>query len=692
MMSNAGLAIPPLPQGWTEHLGPNGQPYYYNFLTRESTYSRPILPVLSIQSQPNSQKKEKPLLKVPIPGTDWLRVTTTEGNVFYSHKVKKESVWVVPDELKPALEALQAQESQRGGSETTPSPVQTGNVKRKAEETVPLDEVVINKKAKVEDKDEEEESEDDTEEGDEEWQHEAAEQLAVEAKEERKRAEERRKDEESAAQRAREAANIVIPHRVDLSIEEGKALFKTLLREKNINPLHPWDLSLPKFIQDPRYVLLPSVAARREAFDEYCKDRARELRQSTVKKETESVNPKNEFERLLKDDVKSTRASWTDFRRSWKKDRRFYGWGRDDREREKRFREFLKELGEQKRSAAMKTEVEFFALLKEHAFIAQGTSWKEAKKLIHKDPRYEAVGSSSLREELYNTFVKGNDARTSSNKVDNLSTIPREMSSHDGPADREERRNKAVKEREDRIKAERQRLNADIERSKMGISKEEGERTFMTLLTDAIREPQTTWDNALPQLKTDPRFTHSPLPINQQLHLFHAHISSLRSKQLVALHNLFEGNAPSLAVAFSALPLQTILLSPPVVRLGFNVEQLEAEFDKWQRERTIAARIAFDRMMEENSFVEFWGRLSKIGGEGVSGGLQIDAEDIGEDGEEKVDMKALAKNVDIREMEKVLKNDKRYITFDHVADQRERWVRDYLSRLSAPKLSVHVDG
>ena len=118
---------------------------------------------------------------------------------------------------------------------------------------------------------------------------------------------------------------------------------QTLLREKDINPLHPWDTSLPLFISDPRYVLLPSVAARREAFDEYCRDRARELRASRVKKEE---NPKEEFEKLLATEVKSTRTSWTDFRRQWKKDRRFYGWGRDDRERERRFREFLKELGE----------------------------------------------------------------------------------------------------------------------------------------------------------------------------------------------------------------------------------------------------------------------------------------------------------------------------------------------------------
>lgn len=52
----------------------------------------------------------------------------------------------------------------------------------------------------------------------------------------------------------------------------------------------------------------------------------------------------------------------------------------------------------------------------------------------------------------------------------------------DVASDRQERRNKAVKEREDKIKDERRRLDAEIERSKSGINKEEGERSFMCVI------------------------------------------------------------------------------------------------------------------------------------------------------------------------------------------------------------------
>ncbi|OBZ70180.1 Endoplasmin [Grifola frondosa] len=270
-----------------EHIGPTGQPYYYNAQTQESTYVRPLpaFPVLPlaatapVAAQP--KKKEKPLVKTPIPGTEWLRV-------------KKQSVWTIPDEIKDAVEAFDREE-ERKARDAEAAKVRAEEEKRKAveERLTELDrvksevqDIVAKRKAEEpvrwmnEDEDESEEEEGDESEEEEEWQREAAAQLAAEAEEEKKRQEEERKSQEEAARKVKERRirkgmpQLNMPERVDLSIEEAKALFKTLLREKDINPLHPWDTSLPLFVSDPRYVLLPSVAARREAFDEYCRDRA----------------------------------------------------------------------------------------------------------------------------------------------------------------------------------------------------------------------------------------------------------------------------------------------------------------------------------------------------------------------------------------------------------------------------------
>ncbi|EIW61337.1 uncharacterized protein TRAVEDRAFT_162430 [Trametes versicolor FP-101664 SS1] len=721
---------PPLPPGWTEHTGPNGQPYYFNTHTQESTYVRPLpaFPIIPqaaaapAASVPKKPKKEKPVVKTPIPGTEWLRVITNEGNTFYTHTARKQSVWTVPDEIKEAVEQLERDEALKKAKEAEETArkaeekkaareaerilveAQGIAVKRKAAESVPMDEFVVSKKAKVsgeaedEGMSDEEDDEDSDESEEEEWQKEAAAQLAKEAEEEKVRQEEERKREEEEARKLKEAekqrgkAQLHMPERVDLSIEEAKALFKTLLREKNINPLHPWDTSLPLFVSDPRYVLLPSVSARRETFDEYCRERARELRESKVKVEKVTVDPRQEFERLLKDEVKSTRTSWTEWRRQWKKDRRFYGWGRDDREREKRFREYLKELGEQKRAAAQKAEKDFFALLKESGLAKPSTVWKDIKKHLVSDPRYDAVGSSSLREELFNTYLKAGvasdePAETSTPK-DGAEQQPAE-DDHERDRRKKERKERAVLDRENKVRVERSKVNAEIDRSKLGLTREEGELGFRTMLTDAIRDPQVTWETVLPQLQTDPRFVNSPLPPNQQLHLFHAHVNALRAKHLETMQALFASHAPALNTPFTALPVATLLSSPPTLKLGFDVDQLEREFDKWQRERWTASRAAFDQMLGENTFVEFWGRLGKMGDKGVN--FSITNEDLGDDDEEaQVDMKVLAKGVDLKEMIKVLKNDKRYLVFDHIPEQREQWLRDYLSQLSAPTLSVHV--
>ncbi|TRM67559.1 hypothetical protein BD626DRAFT_479148 [Schizophyllum amplum] len=706
----SGIPLPPLPPNWTEHIGPGGTKYYYNALNQESTYIRP-LPAFPVTPAPQvGLPKDKPLTKTPIPGTDWIRVKTTQGKTFYTNKAKKASVWTVPEEIKDAVAALDAGEAQGGNSaqkrgatdeqkreiKRLKAEVQDATKRKAVDE--PVGELLVTKKAKVDEEDEEEEDSE-SEEEEEEWQREAAAQLAKEAEEEQKRREEEERQAKWAAEaEARKAkeAQLRMPEHVDLSMEEAKALFKTLLREKDVNPLHPWDLSLPLFVNDPRYVLLSSVSARKDAFDEYCRERARELRQSQVKKEKIAANPKEEFDRLLRDEVKSTRTSWTDFRRTWKKDRRFYGWGRDDREREKRFRDYLKELGEAKRKAAQKAEADFIALLREKANVQPDSAWKDIKRNLYDDPRYDTVGSSSLREELFNTFKKSRTAAAAEpgeyEKEEEDVQMEEAVDEEELARRKKDKKERAVREREEKVRADRQRTEANIARSRQGLTQEKGETQFKVLLVDAIRDPQATWESSLLELQKDPRFTASPLPPNQQLHLFHAHMKHLRDRHYGSMHALFAAHAPSLATTFADLPVSMLAAAPPVTKLGLSLDALQDEFEKWQRERTNAARAAFDEMMGENAFVEFWGRLGKIGGESVNGYVKADdmPEGEGEFGGGTVDMKSLAKNVDVQEIVRVIKNDKRYLDFDHVPEQRDKWIRDYLSSLSAPQLSVHL--
>jgi hypothetical protein len=248
-------------------LGPTGVPYYYNTITQESSYQRPM-PTFAMAAQLQSQKKkEKPLVKTPIPGTGWIRVITTEGNTFYTHKEKKQSVWTVPEEIKAAVSQLEREEVEKKAFEQREAQRKQAEaaaqaeverlaelerikaevevmVKKRPNEDMPVDEVTVSKKPRVEDASDDDDGDDGEESEEEEWQREAAAQLAAEAEEERKRQEEEQKQAEEEARRAAEEAEeakrkqINMPNRVDISIEEGKALFKVRSSHYSSNPAH----------------------------------------------------------------------------------------------------------------------------------------------------------------------------------------------------------------------------------------------------------------------------------------------------------------------------------------------------------------------------------------------------------------------------------------------------------------------
>jgi len=265
------------------------------------------------------------------------------------------------------------------------------------------------------------------------------------------------------------------------------------LQEKDINPLHPWEKSLPLFVSDPRYVLLTNQTARREVFDEYCREKMREKRKNTAAASTEpgSSTTKDKetlrtaFQELLRTTATSTRLTWDEWRKEHRKDRRFFEFGRDDREREKAFRSWLRELGEKKRKEKEMAEKNFMQMLKEgrskdlHHEV--GGPWKDVKKAFVKDSRYDAIGSSSLREELYEAFVKTleetkMDANTSSgsSNIKDLSKVPEV----DPEEEKRRRREKAVREREEMVKAEKEKVEMANARSRAGLSLEEGELSF----------------------------------------------------------------------------------------------------------------------------------------------------------------------------------------------------------------------
>lgn len=258
---------------------------------------------------------------------------------------------------------------------------------------------------------------------------------------------------------------------------------QALLLEKDISPFAPWDQSLPLFINDPRYILLSSTKDRREVYEEYCRDvgRARRLNKTTTVAESKKVDPEKDYKALLREVVTSTRTRWDDFRRQCRKDRRFYSFGRDDRDREKVFKVHLRELGERKRADAQRAEQDFVDLVKETEGITSSSAWTDVKRRISTDPRYDAVGSSSLREEYFTAYIR-KLASTSA------TTETPEEAAERKTKERKAKEEASLRDRQAKVVQVQQQVTKDMSKSRAGAGREEAERLFGSLLVDQVRD------------------------------------------------------------------------------------------------------------------------------------------------------------------------------------------------------------
>ncbi|GAA5834689.1 hypothetical protein JCM11251_003633 [Rhodosporidiobolus azoricus] len=801
--------VPPVPPPWTEHRAPGGQPYWFNPITNVSTYTRPgpppppagfpvaglpppppgfpiaapppgfpiapstavppaQLPPLHFTAQSElkpekkKEKKEKPKEKLPIEGTPWIRVTTNKGNVFYSQKETKESVWTVPEEIKEQVEAIEAKEKEErekvereeeeeraaaavavapkkrkavddegedaaseaavqeddeqvkgdldleieganGASssalpEKPSSPAvesagdQPKKKKQKKRVVTSLEELQTDDLMKEDtggEKAENGEPQDGEEEDDEEaWQRQIAEEMAREAA---------GGAEESAATATGEVVEPApkpgnVPH---VDQVEAAALFKVLLGEKDINPMAPFETELPKFVGDPRYHAVTNNRDRRDMFEEFCKEKIREQR-AAKKKLAESgkkVDPLTAFRALLTSAVTSTRTHFSDFKRAHSRDPRFREFGKTEGDREKEFKKFLRELGEKKRAQAEKAEKEFKEMLVDDREIRQGDKWADVKKRHANDPRYVAVNSSSLREQLFAKHVSSLSSSSSARPTASSSTSSSAPSKAPAPSkeDKAARAAASLREREEKVRLDKMKQDRDAMRARGNLGKEEAEREFGQLLVDQVRDHKAHFDDLAPALSRDPRFDAPSLHPFDKRRLFDQHLQKLYTTRLAAVESLFAQHSPKLTTPFHDV-LPAISTDPHVVRfVGEDFDKLEGLYTSWQTKREKKAREDFQQMLKENAMIQHWGRAKKmatkekvelIGQEGKRND-EVDEED------EEVGMGEMAQQVGLKQIHAVLRQDARYLAFAHLAEERDRWIEDYVDNLAAPNMTLH---
>jgi transcription elongation regulator 1 len=293
------------------------------------------------------------------------------------------------------------------------------------------------------------------------------------------------------------------------------------------------------------------------------------------------------------------------------------------------------------------------------------------------DPRYSLIKSSSYREELFTKFLESGHKPSEPSPAPPASdtSTPEPAQKH---LDKAARQAASLREREEKARRDRERIERMAGRSRMEAGREEAEREFRTLLIDAVRDHEvciillfvTTprpvtddknarkarWSDVEPNLSRDPRFTHAALTSSSRRGLFDEHLAGLRKKRMDALEALFAAHAPALDTPFSTVH-SAIANESAVSRARLNVEQLEEAYHSWQRRRRTLAESDFMDLMRESGFVDFWGRMRKEQEAKKEDRDVLDDEVANgeEEGATDVDLKQMAKTVDLKEIHAVLK-------------------------------------
>jgi len=379
---------------WTEHKAPSGEFYYYNHITKQSTwkkpdnyipYKPPFIPHFQqkhVLQKPITKTEQKPIEKAismkRIPGTPWHIILTSRNNEFFYNYDTKKSTWEIPEEVKDIINNL-LEEAKKIKEEREAA------MKKKEE---------MNKLKEEEDK----------------KQLEIQEKMEIDEKKEKEQVEQKEKEKQSDTKSKESQQQKLSDSSKEKKIED----FYALLEENKVSPFSTWEQELSNIIHDKRYTLIPTLRERKKLFDEYCRKKIEEMKKNN---ELTVEDPVKKYKKLLKEVVKED-TTWKMFMIRNKRDSRYLNLGA--KEREKIFNEYKKEMEKSERQKRIERKEAFLELLKETKEITADSSWRTIKRIIDKDERYDLVSSYDREDYFYDyrkSLRKENDKQKEEKKA-----------------------------------------------------------------------------------------------------------------------------------------------------------------------------------------------------------------------------------------------------------------------------------
>jgi len=251
-----------------------------------------------------------------------------------------------------------------------------------------------------------------------------------------------------------------------LTEEDCKALFRELLDDARISPFTPWDRILEDGIlfNDSRYKALANMAARKECFNEWARDKSIFLKEERAKQA--KSDPRIPYLALL-DRHATPKLYWPEFRRKFRKEPEIKDGKLPDKEKEKLYREHVKRLG--MRSSDLKSDLSSLLRAQPLALLNRDTTLDSLPSNVLADVRFISLPPST-RDSMITTY---------------LSTLPPApegvVYSAEEEAERARqraeraRREKALADRERRVREEKRKQERDLAYGKGRLKEEEEE-------------------------------------------------------------------------------------------------------------------------------------------------------------------------------------------------------------------------
>ncbi|XP_055624534.1 transcription elongation regulator 1 [Toxorhynchites rutilus septentrionalis] len=619
------------------------------------------------------QDKTRPISSTPISGTPWCVVWTGDGRVFFYNPSTRTSVWERPEDLKERSDVDKAI--------SVPPQQLLGNVPKETESLAQSSKAssileTIEKRS---------ETESSAEEGEDVPSKKFKTDVEAVIRTSQSSAAGSSKsgnDPEKEAQ-AMEAEARASRERALVPLDVRMKSFKEMLREKDVSAFSTWEKELHKIVFDPRYLLLTSKE-RKQVFEKYVKDRAEEERKE---KKNKMKQKREEFRSLLESANLHAKSSFSEFAQKYGKDDRFKVIEKI-RERESLFNEFIVEVRkrekEDKQNKKEQIRKNFMAMLREHSEITRHSRFHDVRKRLESDSRYRAIADPALREDLFEEHVKilkdekkrakekdrkrrdrrSSDRRGSSrDRSESRDREQQEDGEHPHTSDDEAERQQ--KERERRLRAEAsikerekevQRTLAthlrDRDKERQHHQRDEAIRHFNALLADLVRNADLTWKEVKKQLKKDHRWELvEQLERDDRERLFNDHINNLVKKKRDKFREMLD-EISTLELTSQWKEIKKIIREDPRYLKYNSSERCEREFREYIKDKTMNAKLSFRELLQECKFITHKG------------------------------WESYRENTNhLREIEDILRNDKRYLVLNHLHTERTQMILGYLEDL-----------